>query len=367
LLQGNLGKPGAGLCTVRGHSNVQGDRTMGIWERPSAAFLDALRDEFGFQPPRQHGVDAVNAVRALRAGRARVFIGLGGNFASAMSDTAITEAALRSAELTVQISTKLNRSHVTAGRTALILPTLGRSERDLTGGHEQRITVEDSMSAVHASRGRAEPTGELLRSEVDILCGVAEATLGDRYGIPWREFAADYDRIRERIGRVVPGCAGYAEIIRDRGGFTLPHPPRDTRTFPTPPGKAVFTVSPLPVLSVPDGRLVLQTLRSHDQFNTTVYGLNDRYRGISSGRRVVFVSSADLDDLGFDDGEMVDLVSEWREPRDAGPGEAVTERRAEAFRLVAYPTPKGPTFRRPTRWCRWTRSPYRATHPPQSG
>ena len=335
LLQGMIGKPGAGLCPVRGHSNVQGDRSMGIWERPKDSFLDALRDEFGFEPPREHGVDAVNAVRALRDGRARVFVGLGGNFASAMSDTEVTEAALRSAELTVQISTKLNRSHVTTGETALILPTLGRTEADHTGGREQRVTVEDSMSAVHASRGRGEPAGELLRSEVDILCGIASATLGSRYGIPWQSFAADYDEIRERIGRVVPGCAGYARTIRERGSFTMPHPPRDSRTFPTREGKAVFTASPLSVLTVPEGRLVLQTLRSHDQFNTTIYGLNDRYRGISSGRRVVFISAADLAELGFADGETVDLVSEWRV------GDTVTERRAGSFRLVEYHTPKG--------------------------
>jgi molybdopterin-dependent oxidoreductase alpha subunit len=338
LLQGMIGKPGAGLCPVRGHSNVQGDRSMGIWEQVPDSFLDALRDEFGFEPPRHHGVDAVNAVRALRDGRARVFVGLGGNFAAAMSDTEVTEAALRGAELTVQISTKLNRSHLTAGETALILPTLGRTEKDLTGGRVQRVTVEDSMSAVHASRGRTEPAGELLRSEVDILCGIAAATLGARYDIPWRGFAEDYDQIRERIGRVVPGCEGYDQLIRERGGFTMPHPPRDSRTFPTPEGKAVFTVNPLPVLTVPEGRLVLQSLRSHDQFNTTIYGLNDRYRGIHSGRRVVFISAADLAELGFADGETVDLVSEWS---DGLAGTTVTERRAEAFRLVEYNTPKG--------------------------
>ena len=332
LLQGMIGKPGAGLCPVRGHSNVQGDRSMGIWERPPVALLDGLRDEFGFEPPRHHGVDAVGAVRALRDGTASVFVGLGGNFASAMSDTPVTEAALRSATLTVQISTKLNRSHLAAGETALILPTLGRTEADRTGGRVQRVTVEDSMSAVHASRGRTEPVGELLRSEVDILCGIAAATLGGRHAIPWAEFAADYHLIRERIGRTVPGCTGYAEVIRDRGGFVMPHPPRDSRSFPTPEGKAVFTATPLEVLTVPEGRLVLQTLRSHDQFNTTIYGLDDRYRGIRSGRRVVFISAADLRELGFADGDQVDLVGEWSDG---------VQRRAEAFRLVEYNTPKG--------------------------
>jgi molybdopterin-dependent oxidoreductase alpha subunit len=331
LLQGMIGKPGAGLCPVRGHSNVQGDRSMGIWEKPPAVFLDRLRDEFSFEPPRAHGHDAVDTVKAFRDGHATVFVALGGNFVAAMSDTEVTAAAMRNAALTVQISTKLNRSHVEAGRTALILPTLGRTEQDLTGGRIQRVTVEDSMSAVHASRGRSDPAGPLLRSEVDILCGIAQATLGDRYGIPWAGFAEDYGRIRERIGRVVPGCDGYAEKV-DNGGFTMPHPPRDSRTFPTPEGKAVFTVSPLEVMTVPPGRLVLQTLRSHDQFNTTVYGLDDRYRGIRGGRRVVFISAADLSELGHSDGDVVDLVSEWED--------GVT-RRAERFRLVEYDTPKG--------------------------
>ncbi|WP_430785030.1 FdhF/YdeP family oxidoreductase [Actinoplanes sp. G11-F43] len=331
LLQGMIGKPGAGLCPVRGHSNVQGDRSMGIWEKPTPIFLDRLRDEFGFEPPREFGHDAVDTVKAFRDGHASVFVALGGNFVAAMPDTEVTAAAMRSAALTVQISTKLNRSHVEAGRTALILPTLGRTEQDLTGGRVQRITVEDSMSAVHASRGRSEPAGPLLRSEVDIVCGIAAAALGDRHDIPWTAFAGDYEEIRERIGRVVPGCDDYPAKIRD-GGFTMPHPPRDSRTFPTAEGKAVFTVSPLEVMTIPPGRLILQSLRSHDQFNTTVYGLDDRYRGIKQGRRVVFISPADLAELGFDDGEVVDLVSEW----DDG-----VDRRAERFRLVSYDTPKG--------------------------
>ncbi len=332
LLQGMIGKPGAGLCPVRGHSNVQGDRTMGVWEQMSDEFLDAIRDEFGFDPPREHGYDSIASVEALRDGRASVFVGLGGNFAQAMSDTGVTEKALRGCRLTVQISTKLNRSHVTAGHDALILPALGRTERDRTGGHEQRVTVEDSMSQVHASRGRSEPVGDLLRSEVDILCGIAAATLGDRYGIGWGGFAADYDRIRDRIGRVVPGCEAYTDKVARRGGFTLSHPPRDSRTFPTASGKAEFTVSPTLVAQIPEGRLALQTMRSHDQFNTTIYGLDDRYRGIHDGRRVVFVGERDLAELGFADGDHVDLVSEWPDG---------VERRVNGFRLVTYSTPKG--------------------------
>ncbi|MGH3361772.1 MAG: molybdopterin dinucleotide binding domain-containing protein, partial [Nocardioides sp.] len=311
---------------------VQGDRTMGIWERPPAHFLDALRDEFGFEPPRESGFDTVEAIRALRDGRARVFVGMGGNFVSATPDTEVTEAAMRNADLTVQVSTKLNRSHVVTGREALILPALGRSEKDTTGGHEQRVTVEDSMSAVHASRGPLAPASPHLKSEVDIVCSIAEATIGDRFGIPWGAFRADYTAIRERIARVVPGCAAYDEKVDRPGGFVLPHPPRDSRTFPTAKDLALFSVSPLAVLEVPAGRLLLQSLRSHDQFNTTIYGLDDRYRGISGGRRVVFVHPDDITALGFSDADLVDLVSEWRDG---------TVRRAPAFRIVSYDQPRG--------------------------
>ncbi|GAC1531089.1 MAG: FdhF/YdeP family oxidoreductase [Marmoricola sp.] len=332
FLQGNIGKPGAGLFPVRGHSNVQGDRTMGIWERPPAHFLDALRDEFGFEPPREHGLDAVAAVKAFRDGRAKVFFGLGGNFVTAMSDTTVTENALRKADLTVQVSTKPNRSHVVHGREALILPPLGRSEKDLTGGRPQRVTVEDSVCSVHASHGPLEPASAQLRSEVDIICTMARATLGDRYSIPWEEFRNDYSQLRRRIGRMVPGCVGYEEKVDQPGGFVLPHPPRDTRTFETDVNRAVFTVSPTEVLQVPEGRLLLQTMRSHDQFNTVIYGLDDRYRGIKDGRQVVFVSPSDIAAHGLRDGQHVDIISEW----DDG-----STRKVERFRIVSYDTPKG--------------------------
>ncbi len=332
LLQGNIGKPGAGLCPVRGHSNVQGDRTMGIWERVPDHFLDALRDEFGFEPPREHGLDSVAAIKAMHEGRARFFMGLGGNFVSAAPDTSVTEEALRAVDLTVHVSTKLNRSHVVHGREALILPPLGRSERDLTGGRPQRVTVEDSMSAVHTSQGPLPPASDRLRSEVDIIATLAEAVLGDRHGIPWSDFRSDYTAIRHSISRVVPGCAAYAEKVDQPGGFVLPHPPRDTRSFPTEAGKAVFTVSPVEVLQVPEGRLLLQTIRSHDQFNTTIYGLSDRYRGIEGGRRVVFVHRDDITALGFREGDLVDIVSEWKDG---------SERQVPAFRLVAYDQPRG--------------------------
>ncbi len=330
--QGNIGKPGAGLCPVRGHSNVQGDRTMGIWEKVPDHFLDALQHEFHFDPPREHGHDTVDSIRALRDGHARVFMGMGGNFVSATPDTVVTEEAMRSATLTIQVSTKLNRSHVVCGDTALILPVLGRSEKDLTGGREQRVSVEDSMSAVHSSKGPLKPASDQLRSEVAIVCGMAEATVPDVGDIPWADFRADYTNIRHAIARVVPGCASYAEKVDRPGGFFLPDPPRDSRTFPTEENAAIFSVSPLDVLHVPEGRLLMQTIRSHDQFNTTIYGLDDRYRGISNGRRVVFVHPDDIAALGLHDGQLVDLISEWKDG---------TERTAPAFRIVSYDTPRG--------------------------
>jgi formate dehydrogenase major subunit len=218
------------------------------------------------------------------------------------------------------------------GREALILPSLGRSEKDLTGGFAQRVTVEDSMSAVHASRGPLKPASKALRSEVDIVCSLALATLGPDSGIPWADFRSDYTNIRRSISRVVPGCAAYDEKVDQPGGFVLPHPPRDTRTFPTERDRAIFTVSPIEVLQVPEGRLVLQTLRSHDQFNTTIYGLSDRYRGIEGGRRVIFVHPDDIAALGFAEGDHVDIVSEWEDG---------SERQVPTFRIVAYELPRG--------------------------
>jgi molybdopterin-dependent oxidoreductase alpha subunit len=332
FLQGDIGKPGAGLFPVRGHSNVQGDRTMGIWERPPTHFLDAIQQEFGFDPPREHGYDTVESIRRLRDGDARVFVALGGNFVSAGPDTHVTETAMRRADLTVHVSTKLNRSHVVHGKEALILPTLGRTEKDRTGGRTQRITVEDSVCAVHASQGPLAPASPHLRSEVDIVCSLAAATLGDLHDLPWAAFRSDYTEIRKRIARVVPGCEAYDEKVDRPGGFVLPHPPRDSRTFPTESGKAVFTVSPLDILHVPEGRLLLQTLRSHDQFNTTIYGLDDRYRGVKNGRRVVFVHPLDIAGLGLEPDQLVDLVSEWTDG---------SERSASSFRVVPYEQPRG--------------------------
>jgi molybdopterin-dependent oxidoreductase alpha subunit len=336
LLRGMIGKPGAGVCPVRGHSNVQGDRTMGIWEQMPDSFLDALDAEFHISSPREHGYDTIDAVRAMRDGKSRVFVGMGGNFVAATSDTEVCEAALTKCSLTVQISTKLNRSHVVHGRSAVILPTLGRTERDVQAGGNQRVTVEDSMGRVHLSRGGLDPASEYLRSEVSIVCRLALATLGEDHPVPWRTFEADYDTIRDAISRVVVGFDDFNTKVRQPEGFLLPHPPRDSRSFPTRTGKANFATNPLAWLPTPKGRLILQTLRSHDQFNTTIYGLDDRYRGVKNGRRVVFVNPEDIAELGLSDGAMVDLVSEWTS-KDG----TLEERRAEAFRVVSYSTPKG--------------------------
>lgn len=332
LLRGNVGRPGAGVCPVRGHSNVQGDRTMGIYEKPQPAFLDALGAEFGFEPPREHGYDTVETIQAMRDGRIAVFFALGGNFAAATPDSAVTEAALRRCALTVQISTKLNRSHAVTGAAALILPCLGRTERDVQDGGEQFVSVEDSMSMVHASRGRLAPASPQLKSEVAIVAGAAARLFGPQDAVDWPGLAADYDRIREHVSRVVPGFADFNARVREPDGFQLPHGPRDSRTFPTATGKANFTVNDLEVLRVPPGALLLQTVRSHDQYNTTIYGLDDRYRGISHGRRVVFAHPDDLKELNLDDGALVDLVSLWHDE---------AERRAPDFRVVAFPTARG--------------------------
>ena len=332
LLRGNIGRPGAGVCPVRGHSNVQGDRTMGIFERPAPAFLDALEREFGFAPPREHGFDVVRAIRALRDGEAKVFFAMGGNFVSASPDTEVTEAAMRRARLTVHVSTKLNRSHTVTGARALILPTLGRTERDEQASGEQFVTVEDSMGMVHASRGRLAPASAHLLSEPAIVCRMARAVLGERSVVPWEEFEKDYAAVRDRIARVVPGFGDFNARVARPGGFALPHAPRDERRFPTATGKANFTAAPVEYPELPEGRLLLQTLRSHDQYNTTIYGLDDRYRGITGGRRVVLVNAEDARALGFAEGTYVDLVSEWRDG---------VERRAPGFRVVLYPTARG--------------------------
>ncbi|MGW1678018.1 FdhF/YdeP family oxidoreductase [Saccharopolyspora sp. NPDC002376] len=335
LLRGMIGKPGAGVCPVRGHSNVQGDRTMGIWEKMPEEFLAALESEFGVPVPRQHGLDTVDTIRAMQSGRVKAFVGMGGNFVSATPDTDATIQALRDCALTVQVSTKLNRSHVTPGRTALILPTLGRTERDVQAGREQFVSVEDSMSVVHRSRGRLDPASDELVSEVAIICRLARELLGPQHPVRWESFERDYDVIRDHIANVVPGCTDYNRKVREPDGFVLPHPPRDSRTFPTATGKANFSVNVPEPIEIPPGRLLLQTLRSHDQYNTTIYGLSDRYRGVEDGRRVVLVHPDDIAELGFAAGDLVNVISEWTGE------EGLEERRADRFRIVSYPTARG--------------------------
>ena len=406
LLQGNVGRPGAGVCPVRGHSNVQGDRTMGIYEKPSEAFLAALDREFSFTAPREHGHDVVEAIRAMRDGGVRFFMAMGGNFVSATPDTEVVEHAMRQVDLTVQISTKLNRSHVVTGRRALILPTLGRTDRDRRrgrdgGARDQRVTVEDSMGAVHTSRGRLAPPAEDLLSEVAIVARIAallfdtrslserseskgeptapdpvdevptggsqggwgdgtsgpssdgpdggapgsssvvepvETTPSKGRSVPiadWRALETDYARIRRHIEAVIPGFDDFEARVDKGRTLMLPNGPRDSRTFATETGRARFTANELEYPRIPEGRLLLQTLRSHDQYNTTIYGKDDRYRGIHDGRRVILMHPDDIAEAGVADGEIVDLVSEWT-ARDG----RVEERRASAFRVVRYDTPR---------------------------
>jgi molybdopterin-dependent oxidoreductase alpha subunit len=330
LLRGQVGKPGAGLCPVRGHSNVQGDRTMGISERPAAAFLDRLGAEFGFEPPRKPGLDTVHAIQAMHDGGAKVFFALGGNFLSATPDTEYTAAALRRCRLTVHVSTKLNRAHLITGEQALILPCLGRTEIDQQAGGPQFVTTENSMAVVQASRGFLPPASPHLLSEPAIVARLARATLADRTTIDWAGMIADYDRTRDQIARVVPGFEDYNRRVRRPGGFYLPSSPRE-RVFKTSSGRAEFTVHELPRHDLQPGQFLMMTIRSHDQFNTSIYGLDDRYRGIHNGRRVVLLNKDDMRSAGLSDGDVVDLISHFE-------GE---ERVALHFTVVPYSIPRG--------------------------
>ncbi len=327
LLRGNVGRPGAGLCPVRGHSNVQGDRTMGIYHLPRPAFLDALASEFGFEPPRKPGVDTVGAIHALENGEARVFVALGGNFVPATPDCERTARALEKCAMTASVSTKINRTHLYPGERALILPCLGRSEIDDQACGPQFVTVEDSMSMVHRSRGVLAPASEMLESEVAIVCGLGRALLGEC--LPWDELTGNYDLIRDRIERVVPGFEAFNVRVREPSGFQLPNVARD-RSFSTIGGRAKFVIATPPDLSLPPGRLRMMTIRSHDQYNTTIYGLDDRYRGVRGERRVVLLHAADMVELGLVEGQVVDLVSEWHDG----------ERVAEKFIVVPYDLPR---------------------------
>jgi molybdopterin-dependent oxidoreductase alpha subunit len=330
LLRGQIGKPGAGLCPVRGHSNVQGDRTVGIWERPTTAFLDSLATEFDFEPPRAHGLDTVNAIRAMHDGAAKVFFALGGNFLSATPDTEFTATALRRCRLTAHVSTKLNRAHLITGEQALILPCLGRTEVDEQTAGSQFVTTENSMGVVQMSEGKLAPASTHLLSEPQIVARLAIATLNGRSVVDWLGLAGDYNKIRERIERVIPGFDDYNLRVREPGGFYLPNSARE-RKFRTATGKANFTVHALPVHDLAPGQFIMMTIRSHDQFNTTVYSSNDRYRGISNGRRVVLLNGDDISEAGLRPQQQVDLVSHFQ-------GE---ERVARKFTIVPYDIPRG--------------------------
>lgn len=330
LLRGHIGRPGAGACPVRGHSNVQGDRTVGITEKPSDAFSKKLGEVFHFTPPRHHGHDVVAAINAMAIGEAKVFIAMGGNFASATPDTEFTTRALERCELTVQISTKLNRSHTAHGKRALILPCLGRTEIDMQGTGPQKVTVEDSMSMVHASRGFNPPASPQLRSEPAIVAGMAMATLPPG-GVDWDRLVADYSLIREKIEAVLPTFKDYNKRILEPGGFHLRNSARE-REWNTATGRAQFTPATIPDLTLPPGQLRLMTIRSHDQYNTTVYALDDRYRGIRGARRVVFMNPDDITSRRLEDGQLVDLISQYNDGR---------ERIAAEFRVVAYDIPIG--------------------------
>jgi molybdopterin-dependent oxidoreductase alpha subunit len=333
MLRGNIGRPGAGICPVRGHSNVQGDRTVGITEIPSDSLLDGMEKAFGFRPSGQKGHNAIETVEAIADGRSRALVCLGGNFAVAMADPDATFSAMRKLDLAVHIATKLNRSHLLLAKTSIILPCLGRTDLDTQASGPQSVTVEDSMSMVHASRGFLNPPGELLRSEPAIIAGIAKAVLGRRYAIDWDALISDYDRIREKIEIVFPDFSDFNKRVRVKGGFRLDIP-ASYRVWKTASGKANFLVPP----SLDGDRLVqnrdalmLTTIRSHDQYNTTVYGLDDRYRGVFGRRDVIFMNQADLADRGLKDGDLIDLTATLsREPR-----------RAAKFTVVEYNIPRG--------------------------
>ncbi len=310
LLKGSIGKPGAGTCPVRGHSNVQGDRTVGIWERPEKAMLDKLQEVYGFNPPREHGYDVVNAVKAMAEGKAKIFFAMGGNFLSATPDTTLTAKAMRQCDLTVHVSTKLNRSHLVHGTEALILPCLSRSDKDIHDGMAHFVSCEGTTGVVQSSEGVLDPVSKDLLSEVVILTRLAKATLGEKTKIDWDKFEKNYDAVRDDIEKVVKGFDNYNERVRIKGGFYLPNGPR-VQTFETETGKASLIVTPLEKNVLKSGELLMMSIRSHDQFNTTIYGLQDRYRGVHDERRVIFMNSSDMQDLQLNKNDVVDIYSHY--------------------------------------------------------
>jgi len=330
LCRGQIGKQGAGLLPVRGHSNVQGDRTMGIWERMNPKFRAALEKEFSFKTPEKDGFDTVDAIKAMHDGRAKIFFAMGGNFLSAAPDTNYTADALKNCRLTAQVITKLNRTALVTGKMSLILPCLGRSEKDVQNGREQFVSTENTILQVQMSKGILEPASGNLRSETWIVGKLARAVLGAKTTVDWERMISDYDEIRDSISRVVAGFENYNEKIRADGGFYLPNKPREGE-FPTDTGKAKFHASGLPQINLKDGELMMTTIRAHDQFNTVVYKPNDRYRGIKGSRLVIFMNAADIEERNLQSGQTVDITSHF----DDG------ERTAESFVVVNYPIPPG--------------------------
>ena len=329
LVKGAFGKEGSGPCPVRGHSNVQGDRTMGITEAPSALFLKNLKETAGFAPPEKPGYTVVEAIKAMESGKAKVFVSLGGNLASAAPDASFTARALQKCTLTVQISTKLNRSHLETGETALILPCLARSEKDVSNGNIQLVSTENAMGIVQSSKGVLPPCSPHLKSEPDIVAGIARHTLTETKTL-WKSWAANYDEVREVIEKVIPGFQDFNTRLRKKGGFILPNSLRE-KTFPTPSGKAQFTINEVPDLSLPDRSFRMMTIRSHDQFNTSIYGLIDRYRGIKKDRKIVMMNKKDMDTLGLKPKQKVNLSNPY----------SPDTLQLSGFSVVPYPIPKG--------------------------
>lgn len=329
FLRGNIGRQGAGLCPVRGHSNVQGDRTMGIWDKIKPEFAEKLEKVFDFKVPENEGFDVVRSIEAMHARRAKVFFAMGGNFLSATPDTDFTAEALQKCNLTAQVITKLNRTALVTGKKSLILPCLGRTEKDLQNGAEQYQTTESTMLNVQVTHGILEPASEHLRSEPWIVGKLAQAVLGDKSKVDWQAMTENYDVMRDVIARCVKGCENYNEKVKRPGGFYMPNPPRDG-VFPTETGKAIFKSSKLEKIVLESEQLIMTTIRSHDQFNTAVYELNDRYRGISGSRRVILMNETDIEKRGLRKGEVVDITSYF----DDG------ERYAESFIVVPYPIPR---------------------------
>ena len=329
LLKGSIGKKGAGTCPVRGHSNVQGDRTMGIWERPKASFLDSLEKEFNFQAPRKYGFDVVEAIEAMSQKKAKVFFGMGGNFISATPDTTFTAAALRNCNLTVQVSTKLNRSHLITGKKALILPCLGRSEKDYQTSGEQFVSVENSMGVVHQSKGHLKPCSKELMSETAIVANLANITLKNST-TNWIDLTNNYDLIRDKIEATIPGFKNFNKRVRIKGGFYLPNNARDNNFKTTTTGKANFSINKPSEIKLENNQFMMMTIRTHDQYNTTIYGLNDRYRGVLNERRVVFMNVDDMKILGLQKLDLVDLTSHFNNE----------VREAKGFLAIPYSIPK---------------------------